>query len=126
MAKRAINLSKMELAELVQLRDEIETALSDKILMERQELQARIANLSALGRRRSKTTNGHEKPLVRKTSKRSAKTAKAKAHPLKGRKAEPKYRGPGGDTWAGRGLAPKWLTDLEKKGKKREQYLIAK
>ncbi len=125
MAKRALNFSKMELAELVQLRDEIETALSGKILMEREELQARIADLSALERRRSKAANGHAKPPLRKTSKRSTKP-KTKAHPLKGRKAEPKYRGPGGDTWAGRGLAPKWLTDLEKKGKKREQYLIAK
>ena len=125
MAKRALNFSKMELAELVQLRDEIETALSGKILMEREELQSRIADLSALERRRSKATNGHAKPSSRKTSTRVVKP-KAKVNPLKGRKAEPKYRGPGGDTWAGRGLAPKWLTDLEKKGKKREQYLIAK
>ena len=35
-------------------------------------------------------------------------------------------RGPGGETWAGRGLTPRWLVDLEKKGKKREQFLIAK
>jgi DNA-binding protein H-NS len=125
MAKRALNFSEMELAELVQLRDEIETALSGKILMEREELQSRIADLTALERRRSKATNGHAKPPTRKTSSRAPKP-KAKAHPLKGRKAKPKYRGPGGDTWAGRGLAPKWLTDLEKKGKKREQYLIAK
>jgi DNA-binding protein H-NS len=125
MAKRALNFSKMELAELVQLRDEIETALSGKILMEREELQSRIADLTALERRRSRTTNGHTTPSSRKTSSRSAKP-KAKTHPLKGRKAEPKYRGPDGDTWAGRGLAPKWLTDLEKKGKKREQYLIAR
>ena len=42
MAKRAINFSKMEVAELVQLRDEIETALNGKIVIERDELQTRL------------------------------------------------------------------------------------
>ena len=37
-AKRAINFSKMEVAELVQLRDEIETTLIGKIAVERDEL----------------------------------------------------------------------------------------
>jgi DNA-binding protein H-NS len=54
-----------------------------------------------------------------------AQVLAAKAHPLKGQKAAPKYRGPNGETWAGRGLAPRWLTALEKKGKKRESFFIA-
>jgi DNA-binding protein H-NS len=41
-----------------------------------------------------------------------------------GKRAKPKYRGPGGVTWAGRGLTPKWLADLEKAGRKREEFLI--
>src|SRR5262245_66341565 len=28
---------------------------------------------------------------------------------LKGRKVPPKYRGPSGETWAGRGARPRWL-----------------
>ena len=48
MAKRAINFSKMEVAELVQLRDEIETALNGKILIERDELQTRMDALATL------------------------------------------------------------------------------
>src|SRR2546421_1961192 len=28
---------------------------------------------------------------------------------LKGRKVRPKYRGPSGETWAGRGAKPRWL-----------------
>jgi len=48
----------------------------------------------------------------------------AKLHAAKGKKVAPKYRGPGGETWSGRGLAPRWLADLEGKGKKRESYLI--
>lgn len=29
-----------------------------------------------------------------------------------------------GATWSGRGLAPKWLTEKEKAGAKREEFLI--
>jgi DNA-binding protein H-NS len=124
-AKRAINIKfdKMEVAELVQLRDEIETALNGKIVIEREELQTRMDALAALVGKRS---NGDGRVAPRKGSKhgRGAQSAKAKVHPLKGKKAEPKYRGPDGETWAGRGLAPRWLTALEKKGKKREGFLI--
>ena len=28
---------------------------------------------------------------------------------LKGKKVPPKYRGPSGETWAGRGARPRWL-----------------
>jgi len=68
----------------------------------------RVVGLSKAGKRSTKTTTGR------------------KAHALKGRKAEPKYRGPNGEIWAGRGLAPTWLTALEKKGKNRDQFLIKK
>jgi DNA-binding protein H-NS len=123
MAKRALNFSKMDLADLLQLRDEIETALNGKIAMEREELQSKLVELATLERKRSKTV-GRE--VGKPNSKRSAAGRKGKPHPLKGQKAKPRYRGPKGETWAGRGLAPRWLTDLEKKGKKREQFLIEK
>ena len=35
-----------------------------------------------------------------------------------------KYRGPEGQTWTGRGTAPKWLNDLVAGGKTREDFLI--
>ena len=43
---------------------------------------------------------------------------------LKGTKVPPKYRGPGGDTWAGRGAKPRWLVAALKQGKKLDQFLI--
>jgi DNA-binding protein H-NS len=43
---------------------------------------------------------------------------------LKGRKVAPKYRGPNGETWAGRGAVPRWLRTLAKNEKARRQYLI--
>jgi len=35
-----------------------------------------------------------------------------------------KYRGPNGETWTGRGLAPKWLAALVAQGQPKEQFLI--
>jgi DNA-binding protein H-NS len=40
-----------------------------------------------------------------------------------GVKLKPKYRGPGGETYTGRGPTPKWLKELEAKGHKREKFL---
>jgi DNA-binding protein H-NS len=45
---------------------------------------------------------------------------------LKGRKVPPKYRGPSGETWAGRGARPRWLVAAIKGGKKLEDFLIDK
>jgi DNA-binding protein H-NS len=43
---------------------------------------------------------------------------------LKGRKVAPKFRGPGGETWAGRGARPKWLAALLQQGRKLEEFAI--
>src|SRR6266496_3754037 len=45
---------------------------------------------------------------------------------LKGRKVPPKYRSRSGETWAGRGVRPKWMVEALKKGKKMESFLIDK
>ncbi len=41
----------------------------------------------------------------------------------KGIKLKPKYIGPNGETYTGRGPTPKWLRSLERKGEKREKFL---
>ena len=43
---------------------------------------------------------------------------------MKGVKIAPKYRGPGGETWAGRGATPRWLKALVKEGHSIEEFLI--
>src|SRR5262245_29402116 len=45
---------------------------------------------------------------------------------LKGRKVPPKYRGPRGETWAGRGATPRWLVALVKEGRKKEEFAVDK
>jgi DNA-binding protein H-NS len=45
---------------------------------------------------------------------------------LKGMKVPPKYRGPSGETWAGRGERPRWVVAALKGGKKLDDFLIDK
>lgn len=42
----------------------------------------------------------------------------------KGVKLKPKYVGPNGETYTGRGPTPKWLRTLERKGEKRDKFLV--
>jgi DNA-binding protein H-NS len=113
MPKQSFELRKFDVSQLLEFRKELETVLAEKITRERGELQSRLAALDSWqgaparrGRKRRAGGNG-------------------KAHPLKGVKAPIKYRGPNGETWSGRGLAPRWLSALEKKGKKRDTFLVA-
>jgi DNA-binding protein H-NS len=124
-------LDAMSLAELRQLRDEVQTALSGKIQMERRELQAKLDELArleigpvALGTGETGIAKDRKNGRRRRASRQSP-GAYGKSR-LAGRKIEPKYRGPNGETWAGRGQAPRWLTELEASGSSRESFLIQK
>lgn len=52
---------------------------------------------------------------VEKTPKASKKSKVAVA---------PKFRGPNGETWSGRGLTPKWLAALIAQGQPKESFAI--
>ena len=54
----------------------------------------------------------------------SAKVVRRGGSTLKGKKVPPKYRGPSGETWAGRGARPRWLVAAIKGGKKLDDFLI--
>jgi DNA-binding protein H-NS len=45
---------------------------------------------------------------------------------LRGKKVPPKYRSAKGETWAGRGVKPRWLVAAIKGGKKLDDFLIDK
>jgi DNA-binding protein H-NS len=69
--------------------------------------------------------------MVREKAGVAAKNAGAAKSPAKGSvqkgvKVQPKYRHPEtGATWAGRGMAPKWLAAELAKGRKLEDFLIS-
>jgi len=55
-----------------------------------------------------------------------ARVARGGGSALKGKKIPPRYRGPSGETWAGRGARPRWLVAAIKGGKKLDDFLIDK
>lgn len=98
------NLKSMSAAALIDLRSDIDRVLAAKVSAERKELQAKLDKLEQFGR--------------------SGRGGKGRSHPLKGGKVAPRFRGPEGETWSGRGLRPKWLTALIAQGRKLEEFAI--
>ena len=116
----------MTVAQLLQLRDKVQTTLSRKVMAERQELERKIGLLSKL--------ESSAPPNERSTTRRgrggrralAMRAGNGKSHPLKGRTVAPRYRDPANpdQTWAGRGQAPRWLVAYENQGRKRDDFLI--
>lgn len=102
---KSLNLKSMSADQLIDLRSDIDKVLSAKVSLERKELRAKLDKLDQFGK-----------------GKRTAKGVRA--HPLKGGKVAPRFRGPEGETWSGRGLRPKWLTALLEAGRKIEEFSI--
>ena len=98
-----VNLSRMNVEALMDLRKRVEEMLLER----RAEVQKQLEKMDALV--------GGRRVVVR--GRRSV---------LKGRKVPPKYRGPSGETWAGRGGRPRWLAAAIKRGKKLDDFLIDK
>jgi DNA-binding protein H-NS len=53
------------------------------------------------------------------------KRGRGKAKASAGEGVQPKYRGPNGELWSGRGRMPKWVQVAEAAGKSRDDFLIA-
>jgi len=99
-----MNLNKLSVDKLVGLRDQLDNLLRKKTTEERRRLESQLAALSRV--------NGGR--------------AKRGGAVLKGTTVAPKYRNPENpsETWAGRGLKPRWLAAALKKGKKLEDFSI--
>jgi len=95
-----INLSGMTIEALMDLRKRVEEAL----LKRRAEIETQLGRIAVVG---------------------GARVVRGAASALKGRKVPPKYRGPSGETWAGRGAKPRWLVAAIKGGKKLDDFLIS-
>jgi DNA-binding protein H-NS len=96
-----INLSSMSVQDLLQLRDNVSKALSQRAGDLHRQLAALGADVGSGGRRGGRGSA------------------------MKGKTVMPKYRGPGGETWAGRGARPRWLVALLKDGHKLDDFAIA-
>jgi DNA-binding protein H-NS len=101
-----MQLRSMSLDKLFTLKNQIEATLSAKVAEERRMLQAGLSKLSRFqGGARSKMAFG---PGARG-------------------KVAAKYRNPENpaETWAGRGLKPRWLAAAIKSGKRLDDFFIA-
>src|SRR5262245_45828854 len=99
----AMSLKNMDVEALLSLRADIDKRLGQK----RSELEDQLSRLGY-------ESNGRG---MRGGGRRSS---------MKGRKVAPKFRGPDGETWAGRGARPRWLAALIKQGHKLDEFAINK
>lgn len=104
----AMNLKGMDIDALLSLRADVDKRLAQK----RSELEKQLSRL------RSEGTGGGQRLGSARTGRRISA--------MKGRKVAPKYRGPAGETWAGRGARPRWLSALIKQGRKLDEFAINK
>jgi DNA-binding protein H-NS len=101
-----VNLKSMSIDRLIGLRQRVDAALNSKVVDQRRTLESELSKLTRFqgGAARSKSTLGFG---------------------ARG-KVAPKYRNPDdhSETWAGRGLKPRWFAAAIKAGKKPEDFLI--
>jgi DNA-binding protein H-NS len=100
-------LKTMSVAKLQDLKSQVEAAISTKVSERRHELESQLSKLNGYGggtRRGRPTGRGGPRGSV-----------------------APKYRNPENpsETWAGRGLKPRWLVAAIKGGKKVEDFAIS-
>ena len=69
------------------------------------------------GRKAKAGPAGQKRPMAKARAKAKSKNA--------GTVVAAKYRGPNGETWAGRGLMPRWLAALVAQGQTREEFAIS-
>jgi DNA-binding protein H-NS len=102
-----MNLKSMSIDRLTNLRARVDAALSAKVIEQRRTLESELSKLTRFGGAagRSKLAFG-----------RGARG-----------KVAAKYRNPENpsETWAGRGLKPRWLAAAIKTGKQLDDFLIA-
>ena len=79
-----VNLSGMTVEALMDLREQV----NETLLKRRAEIEQQLERIAVVG---------------------GARIVRGGGSALRGRKVPPKYRGPKGETWAGRGARPRWL-----------------
>jgi DNA-binding protein H-NS len=98
------NLAGLDFQSLLDLREQVEGALSGYRSTLEKQLASIGGSIASLG----------------------GKVARGGRSAMKGMKVPPKFKGPAGELWAGRGARPRWLVAALKEGGKIEDFLIEK
>jgi DNA-binding protein H-NS len=106
--RNSIDLKAMTFDDLIALKQAIQAHLSERAEKEKRELRAKLERLEEFVDGDPGSPAKDRSPLARR------------------RKPEPRYRNPDNpsETWAGRGLTPRWMQSLLKQGMKREDFEI--
>ena len=98
----------LDFDQLLLLRERLDALIAQRVGAEEKELEERLARIKRL----------KERPSLAAKNETSVKN---------GRKLPPLYRNPENptQTWAGRGLKPRWLTQGLRSGKKMSHFQIA-
>lgn len=87
-----------------------------------------LAKMQAFGITVKDLSSGKRKAVKAKPGQRPkaavSAVVKTKRSPAKGVVVTPKFRGPNGETWTGRGLMPRWLSALVSQGRNKEEFAI--
>jgi DNA-binding protein H-NS len=99
-----MNLNSMSIDKLAKLRSQIDAVMRSKVIEARRSVQGQLGKLDRLSTNRLRSKRAGVRGAV-----------------------APKYRNPANpeETWAGRGLKPRWLAAALKSGKKLEHFSIA-
>jgi DNA-binding protein H-NS len=100
-----VALKRMSIDKLLKLKSDVEAMLAAKVTEQRRALEAELSKLGGYGPEKKKSSGGGGKYGS----------------------VAPKYRNPENpsETWAGRGLKPRWLAAAIKSGKELEDFAIA-
>jgi DNA-binding protein H-NS len=101
-----MNLKSMKIDALIGLKNRIDSVLASKVADERRALEGELAKLTRF--------------------ESAGKRSKSMGRGVRG-KVAPKYRNPEkpSETWAGRGLKPRWLVAGIRAGKRPDDFLIS-
>ena len=107
---RMPSFAKMTIDALISVRDEADRLIRTRAASERKALEKQLSRLGGY------------------VGLDGSGGGKRRGSSLKGRKVAPKYRNPANksETWAGRGVRPRWLQAALKKGRKIEEFAIVR
>jgi DNA-binding protein H-NS len=111
-----LDLKGLSLDELWALHEQISSLLSARILVEKHELEKRLAQLN-------RGKDGRETGAVELISDGVIRPRQRRKYP----RVAPKYQNPSApeETWSGRGKQPRWLVSALQAGSKIEDFKIA-
>ena len=123
------------MSDLIEIQSQI-----DKLQLQANEIKARefdgtvkdiLAKMQAFGIElkdlKLKMVTGPKAKVKIKTKAKASLSSKKVLTPGNQKKSQavaPKYRGPNGESWSGRGLTPRWLSLLLADGKTKEDFVI--